>query len=77
MLVLTDIFGSTPSNLALTVRRPGHVEIIAGVNMPMLVKLANLDPANHGLLGIARLVREHAREAIRVASDLMRPDAGS
>ena len=43
----------------------------------MLVKLANLDRSNAGLLGIARQVREHAREAIRVASDLMRPDAGS
>ncbi|KXV49785.1 PTS sugar transporter subunit IIB, partial [Gluconobacter japonicus] len=40
VLVLTDIFGSSPSNLALSLRKPGHVEIVSGVNVPMLVKLA-------------------------------------
>jgi PTS system mannose-specific IIA component len=76
VLVLTDMFGGTPTNLAVTLVT-SRVEVITGVNLPMLVKLANLDRSNAGLLGIARQVREHAREAIRVASDLMRPDAGS
>jgi len=42
VVVLTDIFGSTPSNLALSVRSPGHIEVVAGINVPMLVKLAKI-----------------------------------
>jgi PTS system mannose-specific IIA component len=77
VLILTDMFGGTPSNLGITFLEDDKVEVITGVNLPMLVKLANLERTNAGLLGIARQIREHAREAIRVASDLMRPDAGS
>lgn len=77
VLVLTDMFGGTPSNLGITFLEDDRVEVITGVNLPMLVKLANLERSNAGLLGIARQMREHAREAIRVASDLMRPDTGA
>ena len=77
VLILTDMFGGTPSNLGITFLEDDKVEVITGVNLPMLVKLANLDSSHAGLLAIARQVLEHAREAIRVASDLMRPDAGS
>jgi PTS system ascorbate-specific IIA component len=38
VLILTDIFGATPSNIATRLREPGHVEVIAGVNLPMLVR---------------------------------------
>ncbi|GAJ28337.1 PTS sugar transporter subunit IIA [Acidomonas methanolica] len=69
VLVLTDIFGSTPSNLALTVRRPGHVEIIAGVNMPMLVKLAKTRAAKD-LAGCIELATEAGRKYIAAASEL-------
>lgn len=74
VLILTDMFGGTPSNLGITFLEDDAVEVITGVNLPMLVKLANLERPQTGLLGIARQVREHAREAIRVASDLMRPE---
>ncbi len=77
VLILTDMFGGTPSNLGITFLEDDKVEVITGVNLPMLVKLANLDASRDGLLAVARQVREHAREAIRVASDLMRPDTGS
>lgn len=77
VVILTDMFGGTPSNLGITFLEDDEVEVVTGVNLPMLVKLASLDSSNSGLLAIARQVREHAREAIRVASDLMRPDAGS
>ena len=77
VLILTDMFGGTPSNLGITFLDDDRVEVITGVNLPMLVKLASLERPSAGLLGIARQVREHARESIRVASDLMRPDAGS
>ncbi|MGX1309666.1 PTS system mannose-specific IIA component [Amorphus suaedae] len=42
VVVLTDMFGGTPSNLAISVMRAGTVEVIAGVNLPMLVKLASV-----------------------------------
>ncbi|MEW5420447.1 PTS sugar transporter subunit IIA [Amorphus sp. 3PC139-8] len=42
VVVLTDMFGGTPSNLAISVMRAGAIEVIAGVNLPMLVKLASI-----------------------------------
>jgi mannose PTS system EIIA component len=71
VLILTDMFGGTPSNLAMTFLEEGRVEVITGVNLPMLIKLANL-PAQSDLLAVAREMREHGRHAIWVASDLLR-----
>jgi mannose PTS system EIIA component len=70
-LILTDMFGGTPSNLAMTFLREGEVEVITGVNLPMLIKLANLSERAE-LLQVAREMREHGRHAIWVASDLLR-----
>ena len=42
VIVLTDMFGGTPSNLAISVMDPGKVEVIAGTNLPMLIKLASV-----------------------------------
>jgi PTS system mannose-specific IIA component len=70
VLVLTDMFGGTPANLAVTFVSP-HVEVITGVNLPMLIKLAR--PARQtDLLTLAREMREDGRTAIWVASDLLR-----
>jgi PTS system mannose-specific IIA component len=71
VLILTDMFGGTPSNLAMTFLTEGAVEVITGVNLPMLIKLANL-PERSDLLAVARDMREHGRHAIWVASDLLR-----
>jgi PTS system mannose-specific IIA component len=72
VLVLTDMFGGTPANLAVTFVSP-HVEVVTGVNLPMLIKLAR--PArNADLLTLARELREDGRNAIWVASDLLRGD---
>jgi PTS system mannose-specific IIA component len=71
VLILTDMFGGTPSNLAMTFLAEGQVEVITGVNLPMLIKLANL-PERADLLAAAREMREHGRNAIWVASDLLR-----
>jgi PTS system mannose-specific IIA component len=71
VLILTDMFGGTPSNLAMTFLAQGRIEVITGVNLPMLIKLVNL--AEHSdLLAVARDMREHGRHAIWVASDLLR-----
>jgi len=71
VLILTDMFGGTASNLAMSFLSPGKVEVITGVNLPMLIKLANL-PEQSDLLASARDMREHGRNAIWVASDLLR-----
>jgi mannose PTS system EIIA component len=70
VLVLTDLFGGTPANLAVTFVDP-HVEVITGVNLPMLIKLART-PKESDLLTLAREMREDGRNAIWVASDLLR-----
>lgn len=70
VLILTDMFGGTPSNLAMTFLGDG-VEVITGVNLPMLIKLADL-PERQDLLSAAREMREQGKAAIWVASDLLR-----
>ena len=71
ILILTDMFGGTPSNLAMTFLTEHRVEVITGVNLPMLIKLAGLIEESD-LLGVARAMREQGRNAIWVASDLLR-----
>jgi PTS system mannose-specific IIA component len=71
VLVLTDMFGGTPSNLGLTFLEENRVEVITGVNLPMLIKLASIKSAPD-LRSVAREMREHGRNAIWVASDLLR-----
>ena len=72
VLVLTDMFGGTPANLAVTYVNE-DVEVITGVNLPMLLKLAR-PQTGKDLLEVAREMREHGRNAIWVASDLLRGD---
>jgi PTS system mannose-specific IIA component len=71
VLLLTDMFGGTPSNLALTFLAAGRVEVLTGVNLPMLIKLAGLRGSTVDLLNVAREMREHGRHAIWVATDLL------
>jgi len=73
VLVLTDMFGGTPSNLAMSFLGSDKVEVVTGVNLPMLIKLAGLT-SRAGLVDAAREIREHGRNAIWVASDLLRGD---
>jgi PTS system mannose-specific IIA component len=70
VLVLTDMFGGTPANLGVTFVSE-DVEVMTGVNLPMLIKLARPQLAAD-LLTVAREMREHGRNAIWVASDLLR-----
>jgi PTS system mannose-specific IIA component len=70
VILLTDMFGGTPSNLAISVMEPGRVEVLAGVNLPMLVKLAKL--RNDGRLGdVACAAQDAGRKYINVASKLL------
>ncbi len=75
VLVLTDMFGGTPTNIALSMLDPGRLEVVTGVNLPMLIKFLNLRDAPD-LGEIARRLADQGRDAIHVASDLLeRPSA--
>jgi len=71
VLLLTDMFGGTPSNLGMTFLEKDRLEVITGVNLPMLIKLAGLRKSAD-LLAVAKEMREHGRNAIWVASDFLR-----
>jgi PTS system mannose-specific IIA component len=68
--LLTDMFGGTPSNLAISMMDGSHVEVIAGVNLPMLVKLARVRE-ECSLEEAIEQAREAGRKYIHVASKLL------
>lgn len=71
-IILTDMFGGTPSNLAISVMESGSVEVIAGVNLPMLVKLARIRE-EIALPDALKLAQEAGRKYIHVASLVLDP----
>ena len=71
VLLATDMFGGTPSNLGITFLEQDKIEIVTGVNLPMLIKAASLQGRRASLTEVARMLREHGRNAIWVASDLL------
>ena len=74
VLLLTDMFGGTPSNLAMTFLDDEKVQVVTGVNLPMLIKLAGLrDSAD--LRVAARQIGDAGRAAIWVAADLLNAEA--
>lgn len=67
VIVLTDMFGGTPSNLAISTMESGRVEVIAGVNLPMLIKLASVR-SGAKLMEAVEKAQDAGRKYIRVAS---------
>jgi len=72
VVILTDMFGGTPTNIASTFLNPGSVEIVTGVNLPMLIKLAQVAP-EETLSSVARMLRDTAQSSIYIASELLAP----
>lgn len=70
VIVLTDLFGGTPSNLAISLMRRGHVEVIAGMNLPMLIRLGSARKAMKVVEAVAA-AREAGRKYISVASEVL------
>ena len=70
VLVLTDMFGGTPSNIAFPFLKEGSVEIVTGVNLPMVLRCL-ATRRDDSLSALARAVRERGRKAIEVASDYL------
>ncbi len=70
VIVLTDMFGGTPSNLAISVMTAGKVEVIAGVNLPMLIKLASVRGEGR-LADVIAEAQDAGRKYINVASQVL------
>jgi PTS system mannose-specific IIA component len=70
VILLTDMFGGTPSNLAISVMESGKVEVIAGANLPMLIKLASVR-GDRKLADAVAAARDAGRKYINVASQVL------
>ena len=72
VLLLTDMFGGTPTNIASMFLDEGRVEVVTGVNLPMVIKLASQSDED-SLMDVAQRVRDQGREGIYLAGDLLSP----
>ena len=70
VIILTDMFGGTPSNLAISLLKIGKVEIISGVNLPMLIKLIGLRDSDD-LQKVATESKDSAQKYISIASEIL------
>lgn len=71
VLILTDLFGGTPSNLSISFLEDKKVEIVTGVNLPMMTKLSNVRE-NLDIDDTAKLLQSYARENISIAGELLK-----
>ena len=70
VVILTDMFGGTPSNLSISIMQPGKIEVLAGINLPMLIKLASMRP-DCELVQAIEAARDSGRKYINIASELL------
>src|SRR5262245_36694662 len=70
VLLLTDMFGGTPSNIAFSFHEPGKIEVVTGINLPMIIKIANQQDGET-LMDLARSIRDQGRSSISIASDFL------
>ena len=70
VIILTDLFGGTPSNLAISLLEEGRVEVIAGINLPMLIRLARAREAMP-VAEAVRAARDAGRNYITIASEFL------
>jgi PTS system mannose-specific IIA component len=71
VLILTDLFGGTPTNLSLSFLEEGKVEVVTGLNLPMLIKAIN-SRSDHDLSGLAKLAADSGKENIFLAGEVFR-----
>ena len=72
VILLTDMFGGTPTNIAASFLGQAPVEIVTGVNLPMVIKMVTQE-ANEGLAELARRVCDEGQHQIHLASDILTP----
>jgi PTS system mannose-specific IIA component len=73
VLILTDAFGSTPSNIAARLHKKGHTLVVAGINLPMLVRIFNYPALD--LPGLAAAAIEGGQRGVRLCDEPPPPDA--
>lgn len=71
VLLLTDMFGGTPTNLGLSFLKSDKIEIVTGVNLPMLIKLISLQKEKLSLKEIALKVKERGQQSVYIASEIL------
>ncbi|MGZ5442852.1 MAG: PTS sugar transporter subunit IIA [Thermoanaerobaculia bacterium] len=71
VIIFTDMFGGTPSNISLSFLEQGRIEVVTGVNLPMIVKFATVKEEAKDVATLAHVISEKGSKAIRVASDLL------
>lgn len=76
VIILTDLFGGTPSNLAISLLEAGRVEVIAGINLPMLIRLTGARKTM-GVVEAVQAAQTAGRNYITVASELLGTDRGT
>jgi len=74
-VILTDMFGGTPTNLTLPFLRKDRIEIVTGVNLPMVLKCAALQRSGRPVTEIAHVAKDRGQRSIYVASDLLAEEA--
>jgi PTS system mannose-specific IIA component len=75
VILATDMFGGTPTNIALSFLEPGRVEVVTGINLPMMIKFTNLRNGTE-LAEAARTIASRGQSAISVASDILASRSG-
>jgi len=71
IIIMTDMFGGTPSNMSLSFLKENQIEVLTGVNLPMLIKFAG-DRARLGVSELAAQIRDTGREGVTVAGDYLK-----
>jgi PTS system mannose-specific IIA component len=74
-VILTDMFGGTPTNLTLPFLRKDRIEIVTGVNLPMVLKCAALQKSGRSVTEVAHVAKDRGQRSIYVASDLLAEEA--
>ena len=75
VLIITDMFGGTPTNICLSLLEEDNIEVLTGLNLPMLLKLVTAR-RDRTLRDLARCLQEHGRENINLASEILRRSEG-
>lgn len=72
ILILTDMFGGTPSNLSYSFLEEGRIEVISGVNLPVLLKAINLRNKTMEIHQMAKTIEDYGKKSISLASDILK-----
>ena len=76
-VILTDMFGGTPTNLTLSFLKKDRVEIVTGVNLPIVLKCGALQMSGKSVVEVAHIAKDRGQRSICVASDLLADDAAA